>query len=141
MAQFNGNPWDDLAEQLKAAEARTPRIMDEAIKRAARCYVVETQKTMQRMNVRDTGALSGAVKPGPMLRIVDGRMIEVWPQGTRYDKKHKNGERNETIAFVTIHGRPGKFAGRNYIQAAEKDAEPRALEEISNMLGEALNGG
>lgn len=141
MARVNGDAWDTLAKQLKDAEKKIPGIMDKAIKKAAQCYVQETQKTMERMRIHDSGKLSQAVKPGPMLRILDGRLIEVWPQGNRYDKKHKHGERNETIAFVTVYGRPGKYDGRDYLTAAEKEAEPKALNEISNMLGEGLNGG
>lgn len=141
MATLKGNAWDDLAKQLKDAEKKIPGIMDKAIKRAAQCYVQETKKVMARMDVHDSGELERAVKPGVMRRLPDGRSIEVWPQGNRYDKKHPRGERNETIAFVIVHGRPGKFAGRNYLLAAEMEAEPKALNEISDMLGEALNGG
>ena len=138
MAKITGDVWDDLAKQLMKAEKNMPGIMNKAIKKAATRYVLETKKAMYRLKVIDKGLLEAAVKPGTIRRLPNGRMVEVWPQGNRYDKKHPNGERNETIAFVTVHGRPGKYAGRDYLTAADAKAGPKAAQEIADMLQEAF---
>lgn len=138
MAKISGDMWDDLADQLKKAEAKTPKIMDKAVTKAAQIYVRDTRDEIYDQRLVDSGELYFSVKKGPVSRLPSGRRVEVWPQGNRYDKKHPKGERMETIGFVLIHGRPGKYKARDYLTAADKKAGPRATEAIADMLQEAF---
>lgn len=138
MARITGDAWDELAAQLKEAEARVPGVMDKAIETVSRRYVLETKKTLYRMKVYDKGILELAIKPGPLKRTSVGRYMEVWPQGKRYDKHHLKGERNETIGFVNIHGRTGKYAGRDYLSEADKAAAPKAVRDVEKILSEVF---
>ena len=138
MARISGDIWDDLAMRLKSAEEKVPKVMDKAIKVITQRYVLETKKKIYRMKVYDKGTLELAIKPGPIKRTSVGRYTEVWPQGKRYDWKHPKGERNETIGFVNIHGRTGKYAGRDYLSEADREAAPKAVQDVEKILGEVF---
>ena len=147
MAEFKGDAWSDLVKQVERAEKKVPGVFDKATKAVANRYVVETQRVMNLMRIEDTGVLSQSVKSGKIYRTSLGRFVEVWPQGKRYDKKHKNGERNETIGFVTIYGRYGRsYKGvlkgatraRDYQSAADKIAREKAPSDVLKVLEEVF---
>lgn len=138
MAKISGDMWDELAEQLMTAEKKVPGLLVQATEKAANIYEEETEKEIRRIPLYDRGALALSIKRGPIIASTRGRRVEVWPQGKRYDKKHPNGERMETIGFVLIHGRPEKYKARDYLTAADKKAGPRATEAIADILQEAF---
>lgn len=158
MAKITGDVWDVLAYNLKQTEKNIPGFFDKATKRCGDIYVEETKKAIRRMNLYRTGALSASVKRGPVIRVPGGRIVEVWPQGIRTDAKHPKGERNETIAFVNIHGRKYRtvkqmkwgrpeekryaakngYAGRDYLTEADNTAGPKCVAEMESMLSEVL---
>lgn len=154
MARISGKAWDILYEELKVSEKKVPGIMDRAIKAAADVYVEEQKKAMRRMAVYRTGELSRATRHGPIIRLAGGRIVQVWPQGKRYDNKHPSGERNETIAYVNIHGRKYRwsggykrgdkyasktgYAGRDYMDEAARYGDDKAANKIGELLNEVF---
>jgi len=159
MARISGDVWDTLYRSLRNAEKRVPGILDKAIEKSGEIYTEETKNTIVGLGMKRTGVLKDSIKPGLVYRTPDGRRLEVWPQGTRYDKKHPKGERNEIIGFVNIHGRKYRYAmeynerlgrdvrvrytsqrgyvGKNYIAMADQRAGPKAVKAIEEMLQEA----
>lgn len=138
MARISGEMWDELAGQLLKADKKVPGLISQATEDVAKIYEEETKKEIRRIPLYDSGALALSIKRGPIMAIARGRRVEVWPQGNRRDKKHPKGERNETIGFVLIHGRPGKYKGRDYLTAADEKAGPRAVEAIADRIQEVF---
>lgn len=146
----NGS-FDDLVRELRRKQQNAPAALKKAVNAAGDVLVREITKSIVAEGVKDTGTLLQSVKKGTAKVEGMGYTLEAWPQGTRKDKHHKKGERNETIGFVNEHGRKyqydktkprragrkeakNAYAGRPFMEkAAEASGEP-AGEAILNIL-------
>lgn len=131
MARMDAD-WDALAKEFKMAEARLPGILKKALLAAAKVYEEATRDEISAKDVWRSGALWWSIKTGHVTHTADGLLCEVWPQGTRTDRKHPHGERNETIGFVLEYTDDAPA----YMAPAAVKAEPKAYETMENILKE-----
>lgn len=134
----NGGRWRDLYGDCMQITDRTPSTLREMIEAGANVYAEETRSACDRYGIDDTGALKRSIKHGKIMRHGDGYRVEVWPQGTRTDKKHPNGERNETIGFIIEYGK-ADVPARPFMAAAAMAAEYKAADAMRRIL-EGISG-
>lgn len=153
---INGS-FDDLVRALRQKRQNAPAVLKKAVNAAGDVLVREITKSIVAEGVKDTGTLVESVKKGPAKVEGMGYTLEAWPQGTRRDKYHKKGERNETIGFVNEHGRKyqydktksrragrteakNAYGGRPFMAKAAEASEEPAGEAILNVLEREFDG-
>ena len=125
MARINSTGLNEVLESIVQEQKATPETMRHMIEAAGDVYVEETRNQIKEMKIFDTGATWWSIKRGKSTKAGDGVRLEVWPAGTRVDKNHPDGERVETIAFVTEYGTKRRKA-RPFMSNAAKIAAPKA---------------
>lgn len=129
MGRMEVGGLDDLIGDLAELAALPERVVEDILNAEAD-VIVEAQRSEIESRWKSPcseGISAKSVKKGKVKKTDDGRVIYVYPQGTR--KRGKHSVRNAEIAFINEYGAPGRhIAARPAISAANAKKEKEAVE-------------
>ena len=136
MARLKFEGLDEAIRQMDRMGATTGPLADKMLQAGAEPMKKAWQDTIGRYGHVDTGAMKRAVGYAKKSKSNHTRKsLEVYPRG-----KDKKDVRNAEKAFVLHYGRKN-MTGSHFVDAAEKEGEPKAEAAMLAVFDDYLNGG
>ena len=137
MAEMQVDGLEELMLSLEAA-ANIPADVQDAMLNAQADVVVSAQKAKGRAyGVEDTGLLMSSITKGKPKQSKEGRLIYVYPRGTRTRGANGRLVRNGEIAFVNEYGTRSQRA-RPFIRDANESSAEATTEAAASVYDSFL---
>lgn len=123
MAQFDTTGLDELINQMQRLGQDEGPVAEEMVNAASDIIVEEWKASCAAHGHIRTGAMMGAIKPGPGPKRSGGAVFrDIYPKGS-----DANGTRNAEKAFILNYG-CSRFPGSYWVEEAEDNASGPAQE-------------
>ncbi len=133
MAQFSGEGFDDLVDDLREKQELFGEAADEVLNAGAAAVADCWKQSAEKHGLRDTGDMIASIKPDKTKETGGVKSIDIYPQG-----KDRKGVRNAEKAYVNHYGSK-KIKATHFVTDAINQAETSAVDAMENAWNERLN--
>lgn len=133
MAQFGGEGFDDLVDNLRDMQELFGEAADDVLNAGAAVVSDCWKQAAEEHGLRDTGDMIASIKPDKIKDTGGVKSIDVYPQG-----KDQKGTRNAEKAYVNHYG-SSKIKATHFVTDAINQAEESAVDAMENAWNNRLD--